>query len=73
MTNSKITIERSTESGYIKEELNINDAVISLNNLIENNQQIWIDGKPFMNNVIVESDIINCTQEICVTNKLTGG
>jgi len=71
--SSLITIERTTETGYITREYTKEEALDILNQELENERTIWIDGKPFFGEVITEEDIVTCKREISVTNKLIGG
>lgn len=68
----KIRIERSSD-GYEEETIDIPTAVTKLNSDLENEMTIWIDGKPFMGDLITEDDLKSCKKEVCVTNKLVGG
>lgn len=69
----KVTIERTTISGYETKEYPIEEAVNVLNDELENERTIWIDGKPFFGDVISDEDVKTCRREINVTNKLIGG
>lgn len=73
MNDKKISIERTTASGYKSEEFSIQQAVIELNSELENKRTIWIDGKPFMEDMIAEKDISHVKKGISITNKLVGG
>jgi len=68
-----ITIERTTETGYETKEYEISDAVDVLNDELENERTIWIDGAPFFGDVISEDELSLCKREVSVTNKLVGG
>lgn len=68
-----ITIERTTESGYVTKEYEVAEAVDVLNDELENERTLWIDGKPFFGDVISEDDLASCKKEVSVTNKLVGG
>ena len=68
-----ILIERTTESGYQEKEYEIDEAIKVLNQELENERVIWLDGKPHLGSIIIPEDIISCKRSICVTNKLIGG
>jgi hypothetical protein len=68
-----INIERTTETGYIQKDYEPKEAIDVLNNELENDRTIWIDGKLFSGQVITEEDLNTCKKGICVTNKLIGG
>ena len=70
---SKVTIEKTTDAGYVTGEYELNEAVEILNTDLENERTIWIDGKPFMKDLVTAEDIQTCKREISVTNKLIGG
>lgn len=69
----KITIERTTERGYIIEECTFDDAVKLLNNELEANRTIFIDGKPWFGEFISKKELETCKKEVSVTNQLIGG
>jgi hypothetical protein len=68
-----ITIERTTENGYTESTHEIKDAVLILNQELENSRTLWIDGKPFGEETILEEDLKKCKKSVCVTNRLIGG
>lgn len=69
----KIKIEKTTERGYIIEELNIKDAINIINKEIEANRTIFIDGKPWFGDFITEEALTKCRKEVSITNQLIGG
>lgn len=73
MSDKVITIERTTETGYKTQEYKVSEAITVLNDELENERTIWIDGKPFFGDGITEEDILTCKKEISVTNRLIGG
>lgn len=68
-----VLIERTTESGYLEKEYETSEAVLILNQELENERTIWIDSRPHSGDIITEDDINACKKSICVTNKLIGG
>ena len=68
-----ILIERTNEQGYEEKEYETKEAISTLNMELENDRSLWIDGKLFSKNIILEEDILLCKKSICVTNKLIGG
>lgn len=72
MDNS-IRVERNGVNGFETKDMSISEALSTLNNDIQNEMTVWIDSKPFMEDVITEEDILKCKKEISVTNKLVGG
>jgi hypothetical protein len=72
-TTSNVKIERTTETGYKNEEYPISKAVEIINTEIKNKRTIWIDGRPFMGDLVSVEDINKCKNEISITNKLVGG
>ena len=73
MADRKVTIERTTERGYDSQSYNFDDALALLNNELEANRTIFIDGKPWFGEFISKSDLEKCKREISVTNQLIGG
>lgn len=73
MDKTEVTIERTTETGYLTKSYSIAEAVDVLNQELEDERTIWIDGKPFFGDGITEEDVKICKKEISVTNKLIGG
>jgi hypothetical protein len=73
MSDTKITIERTTETGYITNEYSPEEAIELLNQELDNSRTIWVDGAPFFGNVITIEDVLKCKREISVTNRLIGG
>jgi len=72
--DKKITIERTVPNkGYESEDYSIADALNILNIELENKRTIFIDGKHFNGDVVMESDISNCKREVSVVNQLIGG
>lgn len=69
----KVTIERTTAAGYETKEYSIDEAVNVLNDELENERTIWIDGKPFFGDLVSDEDVKTCRREINVTNRLIGG
>jgi hypothetical protein len=71
---NNITIEKTDPSqGYIRKDYSIDDAYQMLNDEIDNGQTIFIDGKPFLGDIIQKEDISKCKKEISVTPRLSGG
>jgi hypothetical protein len=73
MDDKTVTIERTTETGYVTKTYAIGEALEILNQELENERTIWIDGKPFFGDGITEDDVLTCKKEISVTNRLIGG
>ena len=71
--DKKISIERKTENGFVSIEYTIEEAIPLLNNDIQNEMTIWIDSKPFQEEVITSDDLQKCRKEVSVTTKLVGG
>lgn len=69
----KVIIEMTTESGYKSSEYTVEEAVNLLNEELENERTIWIDGRPHFGDMITKDEISVCKKEISVTNKLIGG
>jgi len=69
----KYLIERTTDSGYLEQEYEIDEALCILNNELENERTIWIDSRPYNGDIITKEDIEKTKKGICVTNKLAGG
>jgi hypothetical protein len=69
----KITIERTTERGYLVEVHEYPEALKILNTELEAKRTIFIDGKPWFGDFIAEKDLDTCKKEISVTNQLIGG
>lgn len=68
-----IRIEKTTEAGYETKDYSYEDALNVLNLELENERTLWIDGRPFLEEVITEEDLKKCKKEISVTNRLIGG
>lgn len=68
-----VLIERTTESGYQEKEYELDEALKVLNQELENERTIWVDGRPHSGTIITLEDINSCKRSICVTNKLIGG
>lgn len=69
----KVTIERTTERGYISQPYTIPEAIALLNSELEAKRTIFIDGRPWFGEFITDTDIKTCKKEISVTNQLIGG
>lgn len=68
-----IKIERTTAKGYESKEFELKDAILEINNELDNKRTVWIDGKLFQEKFITENDLEKVKKEITITNKLTGG
>lgn len=68
-----ITIERTTENGYLEETLEVQDALKVLNNELENNKVLWINRTPFNEEFVTEEILAGKNVRVEVTNMLVGG
>ena len=68
-----ITIEKTNvNTGYESLTFNIEEAAIECNNSLENGQTVFLNGRPFMGDILSASDLTDISN-ITITNKLTGG
>lgn len=68
-----INIEQTnSQLGYISNDFTLEAAVIECNSALENGQMIFLNGKPFIEDIILDTDLAKISS-ICITNKLTGG
>ena len=68
-----IKIEKMSDTGgHSEKETEVKDALIELNVDIENGMTIWLDNKPFMEDMLLDEHL-NKVKCVSVTNKLTGG
>ena len=67
------TIECMETNGPVTEQYTVEDAVKKLNNELENNRSIFIDGVPVQVDLITDEVVSACKKSITIVNQLIGG
>lgn len=68
-----ITVERTTENGYVEENLEMEDAIKVLNTELENKKVLWINRVPYEGEFVTEDVLSGKDVKVEVTNMLVGG
>lgn len=68
-----IKIERTTTKGYESKEYTTEEALIEINNELENKRTVWFDGKLFQDKFVTIDDLNKVKKEVTITNRLNGG
>ncbi len=69
----KYLIQTIETDGPSEELLELPETIAKLNNDIQNEKIVFIDGVPVMNKIITEEILVNYKDHITITNKLIGG
>jgi len=72
MSNKTIVIEMIDNNGPTEKEYTVADAIAFINSEKRNNKTIFINGAPYMADVILENQIENA-KTITIMNQLVGG